>query len=89
MNREGRFQLRRTMWREEIEEGEERTVEKRVPEALSDLTESVFGTIMNILPTGGFTEFRGEGMPCESCETVQQRRSAVGRIEQLDNGRTG
>ena len=71
--------MRGTMWREEIKEGKERTVfEKRVPEALSDLTESVFGTLMNILPTGGFTEFRGEGMPCESCETVQQRRSAVG-----------
>jgi hypothetical protein len=25
-------------------------------------------------------------MPCESRETVQQRRSGVGRIEQLENG---
>jgi hypothetical protein len=34
----------------------------------------------------GFTELRGEDMPCESRETVQQRRSGVGRIEQLEDG---
>jgi hypothetical protein len=43
-------------------------------------------TRTNIFAAGSFTELRGEGSPCESCETVQQRRSGVGRIEQLDNG---
>jgi hypothetical protein len=72
--------------REEIEDGGEGTAEKRVPEALRGPAESAFGIRTNIFAAVGFTELRGEGMPCESRETVQQRRSGVGRIEQLENG---
>jgi hypothetical protein len=78
--------LRRTVLREGLEDEGERTAEKRVLEALRGLTESAFGARTNIFATGGFTELRGEGMPGESCETVQQRWSGVGRIEQLENG---
>jgi hypothetical protein len=69
--------------REEIEDGGEGTGEKRVPEALRGPAESAFGISTNIFAAVGFMELRGEGMPCESRETVQQRRSGVGRIEQL------
>jgi hypothetical protein len=86
LNRQGRSQLRRTVCREEIEDGGEGTAEKRVPEALRGPAESAFGIRTNIFAAVGFTELRGEGMPCESRETVQQRRSGVGRIEQLENG---
>jgi hypothetical protein len=68
-----------------MEEGGEGTAAERVREALPGLGESAL-TRTNIFAAGGFTELRGEGSPCESCETVQQRRSGVGRIEQLDNG---
>jgi hypothetical protein len=43
-------------------------------------------TRTNIFAASGFTELCGEGSPCESCETVPQRRSGVGRIEQFDTG---
>lgn len=78
--------MRRTACREELEDGGERTAEKRALEAPGVLTQSAFGARTNISAAGGFTELRGEGMPGESCETIQQRWSGVGRIEQLDNG---
>lgn len=83
--------MRRTVWRKEMADGGEATAEKRVPEARGGLAESAIGTRPNIFATDGFTEFRDEGIPCESRETVQQRRSGVGRIEQLDgeSGVTG
>jgi hypothetical protein len=46
----------------------------------------VHSTRTNIFAAGGFTELSGEGSPCESCETVAQRRSGVGGIEQFDIG---
>jgi len=61
------------VYSEEIEDGGERTVEKGVPEALSDLAESVSGFTTNIFAAGGFTEMRGEGIPSGSRETAQQR----------------
>jgi hypothetical protein len=73
LNREGSSQLRRTVCREEMEDGGEGAAEKRVPEALRGLAEIAFGTRTNTFATGDFTELRGEGLPCESCETTQQR----------------
>ena len=61
------------MCRKEIERGGERTSDKSVPDTLPGLKESALEARRNILATGGFTELRGEGIPCESCETVQQR----------------
>ena len=69
-----------------MEDGREGTAAKRVREALRGLGESAFVTRTKIFAAGGFTERRDEGSPCELCEIVQQRRSGVGRIEQLDNG---
>ena len=86
MNREGRSQLRRTVSREEMEDGGEGTAAKEVREALRGLGERACGIRTNIFAVGGFTERRGEGSPRESSETVQQRRSGCGRLEQLDNG---
>lgn len=83
---EGRSQLRRTVRREEMEDGGEGTAAKRVREGLRGLGERAFVTRTNNFAAGGSTELRGEGGPCESCETVPQRRSGVGRIEQLENG---
>jgi hypothetical protein len=59
--------------REEIEDGGESTAEKIVPKPLPELAKSALETETNSFATGGFTKLRGEGMPCESCETVQQR----------------
>jgi hypothetical protein len=56
-----------------MEDGGEGAAEKRVPEALRGLAEIAFGTRTNTFATGDFTELRGEGLPCESCETTQQR----------------
>jgi hypothetical protein len=65
LNSQGRSQLRRTVCREEMEDGGEGTAEKRVPEALRGPAESAFGIRTNIFAAVGFTELRGEGMPCE------------------------
>ena len=81
MNSQGRSQLRRTVCREEIEDGGEGTAEKRVPEALRGPAESAFGIRTDIFAAVGFSKLRGAGMPCESRETVPQRRSGVGGIE--------
>jgi hypothetical protein len=69
-----------------MEDGGEGTAAKRAPETLRGLGGSAFVTRTNIFAAGGFTELCGEGSPCESCETVPQRRSEVGRIEQFDTG---
>ena len=84
LNSQGRSQLRRTVCREEIEDGGEGTAEKRVPEALRGPAESAFGIRTDIFAAVGFSKLRGAGMPCESRETVPQRRSGVGGIEQLE-----
>jgi hypothetical protein len=69
LHRKARSQLRRTVSREEMEDGGEGAAAKRVRKALQGLGESVFGIRTNIFAVGGFTERRGEGSPCESSET--------------------